>query len=224
MILNRGVSIVLIDPSRIPYLKQIDLQEVMARALGLEGTWFKGLFERISVETLVESFFGNYVHYEDVSGLLEHMDLLRLLNPFQPYVDLFSHFALFLEASSLRDRIVLCHDKLADALISLLRRRGLEVSKVDRALRAARELNIISESEYKLLEKFNELRGRAHHGTYLSRYNEKIPDTLKREVEEAKNLVVKLSTIEAKSWFLRELAECLKKPPDFNLVLIALTN
>ena len=159
-----------------------------------------------------------------MSGLLEHVDLSRLLNPFQPYVDLFSHLALLLEASSLRDRVVLCHDKLADILISLLRRRGLEVSKVDRALRVARKLNIIGESEYKLLKKLNKLRGRAHHGTYLSRHDERCLDTLKREVEEAKNLVVKLSTIEAKSWFLRELAECLKKPPDFNLVLIALTN
>jgi len=94
-----------------------------------------------------------------VSGLLEHVDLSRLLNPFQPHEDLFSHIALLLEASSLRDRIVLCHDKLADILISLLRRRGLEVSKVDRALRVARKLNIIGESEYKLLKKLNELRG-----------------------------------------------------------------
>ena len=159
-----------------------------------------------------------------MSGLLEHVDLSRLLNPFQPYVDLFSHLALFLEASSLRDRVVLCHDKLADILISLLRRRGLEVSKVDRALRVTRKLNIISESEYKLLKKLNELRGRAHHGTYLSRYDERSLDTLKREIEEAKSLVVKLSTIETKSWILRELAECLKKPIDFNLMLIALTS
>jgi uncharacterized protein YutE (UPF0331/DUF86 family) len=211
MMLNRGVSIVLIDSSYIPYLEQADLQEVVARALGLEGTWFEKLFKRISVETLLESLFGNYVRYEDVSGLLEHVDLSRLLNPFQPYVDLFSHLALLLEASSLRDRIVLCHDKLADILLSLLRRRGLEVSKVDRALRVARKLNIIGESEYKLLKKLNELRGRAHHGTYLSRYNERSLDTLKREVEEAKSLIAKLSTIETKSWILRELAECLKK-------------
>jgi len=122
MILNRGVSIVPIDPSRIPCLKQIDLQEVMARALGLEGMWDKGLFEKISVETLIESFLGNYVHYKEVSGLLKYVDFSRLLNRFQPYVDLFSHLALFLEAGSLRDRIVLCHDKLADALIPLLRR------------------------------------------------------------------------------------------------------
>jgi len=111
-----------IDPSRIPCLKQIDLQEVMARALGLEGMWDKGLFEKISVETLIESFLGNYVHYKEVSGLLKYVDFSRLLNRFQPYVDLFSHLALFLEAGSLRDRIVLCHDKLADALIPLLRR------------------------------------------------------------------------------------------------------
>jgi hypothetical protein len=56
MILNRGVSIVLIDPSYIPYLEQADLQEVVARALGLEGTWFEKLFESIPVETLIESF------------------------------------------------------------------------------------------------------------------------------------------------------------------------
>jgi uncharacterized protein YutE (UPF0331/DUF86 family) len=224
MMLNRGVSIVLVDSSRIPYLKQADLQEVVARALGLEGTWFEKLFERISVETLVESILENYIHYEDVSGLLKHVDLSRLLNPFQPYVDLFSHLALFLEASSLRDRIVLCHDKLADILISLLKRRGLKVSKVNRALRVAKKLNIISESEYRLLEKLNELRSRAHHGTYLSRYGEKSLDTLKREVEEAKSLIVELSTIEAKSWILRELTECIKKPLDFNLALIALTS
>jgi uncharacterized protein YutE (UPF0331/DUF86 family) len=154
-----------------------------------------------------------------VSGLLEHVDLSRLLNPFQPYVDLFSHLALSLEASSLRDRIVLCHDKLADILISLLRRRGLEVSKVDRALRVARKLNIIGESEYKLLKKLNELRGRAHHGTYLSRYNERSLDTLKREIEEAKSLISKLSTIGARSWILRELVECLEKPLDFNFIV-----
>jgi uncharacterized protein YutE (UPF0331/DUF86 family) len=219
MMLNRGVSIVLIDPSYILYLKQADLLEVVARALGLEGTWFEKLFERISVETLLESFFGNYVRYEDVSGLLEHVDLSRLLNPFQPYVDLFSHLALSLEASSLRDKIVLCHDKLADILISLLRRRGLEVSKVDRALRVARKLNIIGESEYKLLKKLNELRGRAHHGTYLSRYNERSLDTLKREIEEAKSLISKLSTIGARSWILRELVECLEKPLDFNFIV-----
>jgi len=99
MILNRGVSIVLIDPGRIPYLEQADLQEVVTRALGLEGTWFEKLFKRISVETLLESLFGNYVRYEDASGLLEHVDLSRLLNQFQPYVDLFSHLALLLEAS-----------------------------------------------------------------------------------------------------------------------------
>jgi hypothetical protein len=137
MILNREVSIVLIDSSYIPCLEQADLQEVVACALGLEGTWFEKLFERISVETLVESILENYVHYEDVLGLLKHVDLSRLLNPFQPYVDLFSHLALFLEVSSLRDRIVLCHDKLADILISLLKQRGLKVSKVDRALRVA---------------------------------------------------------------------------------------
>jgi hypothetical protein len=51
------VSIVLIDPSYIPYLEQADLQEVVARALGFEGTWFEGLFEKISVEILIESFF-----------------------------------------------------------------------------------------------------------------------------------------------------------------------
>lgn len=214
----------LVDPSRIPHLKQADLQEVVTRALGLEGTWFEKLFESIPVEALIESFFGNYVRYEDVSGLLEHVDLSRLLNPFQPHVDLFSHIALLLEAGSLRDRIVLCHDKLADILISLLRRRGLEVSKVDRALRVARKLNIIGESEYKLLKKFNELRGRAHHGTYLSRYGDKSLNTLKREIEEAKSLVAKLSTIEARSWILQELAECLKKPVDFNLMLIAPTS
>ena len=214
----------LIDPSYILYLRQAGLQEVVARALGLESTWFEKLFGRISVETLVESFLGKYVHYEDVSGLLKHVDLSRLLNPFQPYVGLFSHLALFLEASSLRDRIVLCHDKLADILISLLRRRGLEVSKVDRALRVAKELNIIGESEYELLKKLNELRGRAHHGTYLSRYGDKSLDMLKREIEGAKSLVAKLSTIEARSWILRELVECLKKPLDFNLLLIVPTS
>jgi len=78
-------------------------------------------------------------------GAFKVCDFSRLLNRFQPYVDLFSHLALFLEASSLRDRIVLCHDKLADALLSLLRQRGLKVSKVNRALRVARQLNIISE-------------------------------------------------------------------------------
>jgi uncharacterized protein YutE (UPF0331/DUF86 family) len=218
------VSIVLIDPSYIPYLEQADLQEVVARALGFEGTWFEGLFEKISVEILIESFFGNYVRYEDVSGLLEHVDLSRLLNPFQPYVDLFSHLALLLEASSLRDRIMLCHDKLADILISLLRRRGLEVGKVDRALRVTRKLNIISEGKYKLLKKLSELRGRAHHGAYLSRYGDKSLDMLKREIEEAKSLVAKLSTIEANSWILRELVECLKKPLDPNLLLIAPTS
>ncbi len=157
-------------------------------------------------------------------GLSERTDLLSLLNLFQPYVDLFSHFTLFLEASSLRDRIVLCHDKLADALISLLKQRGLEVSKVDRALRVARDLNIIGEREYKLLEKFNELRGRAHHGAYLSRYGDRSLDMLKREIEEAKSLVAKLSTIETSSWILRELVECLKKPLETNLLLIAPTS
>jgi len=212
-----------INPGWISHPKQAGLEDIMTRALSLEGTWFEELFEKISVETLIESFLGSYVHYEEVSGLLKYVDFSRLLNRFQPYVDLFSHLALFLEASSLRDRIVLCHDKLADALISLLKRRGLEVSKVNRALRVARDLNIISEREHKLLEKFNELRGRAHHGTHLSRNGDKSLDMLKREIEEAKSLVAKLSTIETSSWILRELVECLKKPLETNLLLIAQT-
>jgi hypothetical protein len=72
--------------------------------------------------------------------------------------------------------------------------------------------------------KINELRNRAHYGAYLSRYDDKCLDMLKTEIEEAKSLVAKLSTIEASSWILRELVDCLKKPLETNLLLIAQTS
>jgi len=96
---------------------------------------------------------------------------------------------IILKASLLRDKIILYHDRLADRLLSLLRTERENVDKVGEALKVAKELEIISENNYKLLREFNQLRGQTHHGTYLSRYSKKNLEELEREVENAKSII-----------------------------------
>jgi len=194
--------------------------------------WFKSpkeAFIKISVENFIEDLLKHMFYEEAIHEfvkLLRPEDCLGLYSAFQLFDPeyLLKYVIASLKASSLRDRIILCHDKLGDHLISLLREVEIKVHKVRKALEEAKRRGIISESDYKLLKELNKLRGQAHHGTYLSRYSEKSLEELEREIKEAESVIKQIiDKGKVKSGILKDLAKCLEEPlPLSDMILSSL--
>ena len=186
--------------------------------------------DAFKLETLLKEVFIKIPVVEGfIKEFLRPEDYLKLYPAFQLFdpEHLLKYMTLPLKACLLRDRIVLCHDELADRLFSLLGGMGIKVHKVHKALEEAKKRGIISESDYKLLTEFNKLRGHAHHSTYLSRYDEKSLEELEYEIKNAESVIKQIIEIvdkgKTKSGILKDLAKCLEKPlPLSSLILSSL--
>ena len=63
----------------------------------------------------------------------------------------------FISFEFTKGKIIICHDELANILTSLLQQKGIEVHKVDKALKYAKKLKIINKSEYLILKNLTRL-------------------------------------------------------------------
>jgi len=206
-----------------------DLRDLIPGVFKLE-IWFKKAFPtdpldafKISVENLIEDFSKRMFYEEAVhefAELLRPEDYFNLYQAFQPHFDpehllkySLKYMTLPPKARLLRDKIILCHDRLADHLFSSLRKMGVKVHKVHKALEEAKEHGIVSKSDYELLTEFNKLRGQVHHGTYLSCYSEKSLEELECEIKNAERVIKQIiEKGKAESRILKDLAKCLEEP------------
>jgi len=216
-------------------LLSYDLRDLIPEVFKLE-TWFKAFPTdpldafKVSVENIIEDFSKRMFYEEAVhefAELLRPEDYLKLHQAFQQHFDpehLLKYMTLPPKARLLRDKIVLCHDRLADHLFSSLRKMGVKVHKVHKALEEAKEHGIVSKSDYRLLTEFNKLRGQVHHGTHLSYYSGKSLEELECEIKNAERVIKQIiDKGKAESGILKDLARCLEEPlPLSDLILSSL--